>query len=261
MKIDQEKIVIPVTDGKMLKGIVRKPEGSGLFPVVILIPGFGSTMHEANGSFDEIAEQLNQIGILTLQFEFDIFMQDGSMREVPLDLRARQFADVLTWATSLPNIDPKRIGIVAQSYGVPTVLTVDLSWVKSIVLSCGVFAIDSSIRRVFRERGVEINENGDSILSRSNGERTIVGKEFWPSLASFHAIDRLSQLKQPVLMLHGDKDTKISTVEAKQIFAVLPGKTKKLKVLKDGDHGIIDVPKNIRNEYLKEINAWFHETL
>lgn len=244
-----------------MNGVLRKPEGKGLFPSVIFVPGFGSTMHEAKGSFDEIAKQLNNLGMLTLQFEFDIFTQDGSMREVPLTLRGRQFADALTWAKSLPNIDSKRIGIVAQSYGVPTVLTADLSWVKSIVLSCGVFAIDSSIRRVFRERGVEINENGDSILPRSNGERTIVGKDFWPSLASFHAIDRLSQLRQPVLMLHGDKDIKISTLEAKQIFAVLPGKTKKLKVLKDGDHGIIDVPINIRNEYLKEIKVWFHKTL
>lgn len=261
MKIAQEKIVIPVTEGTLLNGILKTPEGIGLFPTVVFVPGFGSTLHEWKGSFDEIAGRINEIGILTLQFEFDIFKSDGSQRELPLVIRARQFTDVVSWLLTCSHVDINRIGLVAQSYGAPTVLTADLARIKSIFLSCGVYDIDKSIRRVFKERGVDINLDGDTTLPRSSGEWTTAGKDFWPSLAAFDPVARAAQLTQPVLMAHGDKDTKISTKEAQKFFSVIPSERKKLKIFKGGDHGIIDVPCSMREEFLKEVVEWFKQTL
>ena len=261
MKISETKVLIPETGGNKLNGVLRKPEGSGLFPSVLFVPGFGSTLHEWKGSFDEIAGRLNEIGILTLQFEFSIFKSDGSQRELPLVVRAQQFTDVVRWLTAYPNVDTKRIGLVAQSYGAPTVLSADLTLMKSIFLSCGVYDIDTSIRRVFKERGVEINLDGDTTLPRSSGEWTTAGKDFWPSLAAFDPVARVVQLTQPVLMVHGDQATKISTREAQNFFALIPSKRKKLKIFIGGDHGFIDVPRSMREEYLKEVVDWFTQTL
>ena len=261
MGISEKKVSIIETGGNKLIGVLRKPQGDGLLPSVILVPGFGSTMHEWKGSFDEIARHLNTIGVLTLQFEFDIFKSDGSQRELPLVVRAQQFIDIVRWLLAYPHVDANRIGLIAQSYGVPTVLTADLTIMKSIFLSCGVYDIDKSIRRVFKERGVEINLEGDTTLPRSSGEWTTAGKDFWPSLASFDPVARAAQLTQPVLMAHGDQDTKISTKEAQNFFAVIPSKKKKLKIFKGGDHGIIDVPRPMREEFLKEVVDWFKQTL
>jgi|GEM_PF-2411639 len=265
----EEKILISIQGGVKLEGLVRKPQRDGPFPAVLFVHGLGVTMHEWKGSFDEIAGWLNDIGILTLQFQFDIFKPDGSERELPLEERARQFKDALNWLFTRPEVDTKRIGIVAQSFGVPTMLSLKrlnpaqqgLTFIKSFVFVSGAYFPEKSIRRVYEERGVVINLDGDTTLPRSSGERTTVGKEFWPSLASFDPVKEVKQLVQPVLMVHGDQDTKVSTAEAQEVFTAIPSKKKKLKIFKGGDHGITDVPKKMREEFFKEVVLWFQSTL
>ncbi len=265
----EEKILISIQGGVKLDGLLRKPPGDGPFPAVIFVSGLGMTLHEWKGSFDEIAGRLNDIGILTLQFQFDIFKPDGSERELPLEERARQFKDALNWLLTRPEVDTKRIGIVAQSFGVPTILCLKRShpawqgktFIESVVFVSGAYFPEKSIRRVYEERGVMINLEGDTTLPRSSGERTTVGKEFWPSLASFDPIKQVRKLTQPVLMIHGDQDAKVSTAEAQQVYAAIQSKQKKLKIFKNGDHGITDVPRPMREEFLVLVRDWFAKTI
>ncbi len=262
---------IPTRDGKKLEGLLHRPSGPGPFPAAIFVHGLGMTMHEWNGSLDEIAGRLNDSGILTLQFQFDIFKPDpserlgvgGSVRELPLDERAQQFEDALKWLLARPDVDTKRIGILAQSYGVPTVLSLAglNPAVKSYVFVSGTYFPEKSIRRVYEERGVTVNFHGDTRLPRSSGEETTVGREFWPSLASFDPIKEVKKLTQPVLMIHGDQDTKVSTAEAKHVFTATSSKKKQLKIFKGGDHGITDVPRPMREEFLTDVVKWFKTTL
>lgn len=253
-----------------MKKLVCVPtSGTKPFPAVVFVHGLGMTMHEYKSSFDEIAKRLNQAGILTFQFQFDIFKPDGSVRELPLNERAKQFTDALDWLLARPDVDTKRVGIIAQSYGVPTILSLErlnpakqgLTLIKSLAFVGGAYYPERSIRRVYEELGVKINLNGDTTLPRSSGEMTTVGKEFWPSLASFDPLAAVRALSQPVLMIHGDQDTKVSTAEAKEVFAALPSKQNKLKIFKGGDHGITDVPKMMRVEFLREVVEWFTQTL
>lgn len=245
-----------------MKKFVHAPDsGTRPFPAVVFVSGLGMTMHEYNGSFDEIAKRLNQAGILTLQFQFDIFKPDGSVRELPLNVRARQFEDAFHWLLVRPEVEPKRIGILAQSFGVPTILSTDVSSATSIVFNGGAYFPEKSIRRVYEELGVVVNLNGDTTLPRSSGEITTVGKEFWPSLAAFDPVSAVRKLIQPVLMIQGDQDTKVSVDEAQTVFAAIPSTKKKLKVFKGGDHGITDVPCAMREDFLKEVVSWFQLTL
>lgn len=251
-----------VTKDKLVhQGFVRKPKGKGPFPAVIFVPGLGMTMHEYNRSFDEIAKKLNQAGILTLQFQFDIFKPDGSVRELPLDARAKQFTKALDWLLARPDVDPKRVGILAQSYGVPTILSADVSLAKSLVFIGGAYFPWQSITRVYAELNVAINYEGDTTLPKTSGEYTTVGKEFWLSVKSFDPIAPAKKVTQPILMIHGDHDTKVSVDEAQTVFAALPSKQKKLKIFKGGDHGIVDVPRKMREELLKKVVEWFKQTL
>lgn len=257
----EENVLIASREGKKLKGLVQKPQGDGPFPAVIFVSGLGMTMHEWKNSFDEIAGRLGEAGFLTFQFQFDIFKPDGTVRELPLNERAAQFTDALRWLLARPDVDTKRIGVIAQSFGVPTILCADVSAVKSIVFISGAYFPVKSIRRVYEERGVEINFDGDTSLPRSTGERTTVGKEFWPSLASFDPIKQVRTIIQPVLMIQGDQDTKVSVGEAQTVFAAIPSTKKKLKIFKGGDHGITDVLRAMREEFLEEITSWFQTTL
>ncbi len=257
----EENVLITSRSGKKFDGLVRKPQGDGPFPAVIFVSGLGMTMHEWNGSFDEIAVRLNDIGILTLQFEFDISKPDGSVRELPLDERAEQFTDAFHWLLARPDVDIKCIGIVAQSFGVPTILNSDMFPAASIVCIGGAYYPEKNIRRVYEELGVMINFDGDTTMPPSSGERTTVDREFWQNLTSFDPITRVKRITQPVLMVHGDQDTKVFIAEAQRIFSLIPSKKKKLKIFNDGDHGIIDVPRTMREEFLKDVVQWFKETL
>lgn len=253
-----------------MKNLVHVPtSGNGPFPAVIFVHGLGMTLHEWKNSFDEIAGRLGEAGFLTFQFQFDIFKPDssgrlgasGSVRELPLDERAQQFTDALRWLLARPDVDPKRVGILAQSYGVPTILSADVSVAKSIVCISGAYYPEKSIRRVYEELGVVTNLDGDTTLPRSSGEQTTVGKEFWPSLAAFDPVSAVRKLIHPALMIQGDQDTKVSVGEAQTVFAAIPSKQKKLKIFKGGDHGITDVPRVTREEFLRAVVGWFIDTL
>ncbi len=219
-------------------------------------------MHEYKGSFDEIAKKINDVGILTLQFQFDIFKSDGSVRELPLEERARQSEDALQWLLARSDVDKKRIGVLAQSFGVPTVMNANINNIESMVFVSGAYNPLESITRVYTTRGAEINYNGDTTLPRSSGEHTTVGKEFWKSLRAYNELMLAHKLSIPSLfLLHGDKDVYIKPKYLRTFYSALSIRKKKMKIFKNGDHGLTDVPRPMREEFLREVVEWFKQTV
>lgn len=240
--------------------LVRKPPGNGPFPTVVFVHGLGMSLHEWNNSFDEIAERLNGVGILTVQFQFSIFT-NGKTVELSLTKRAEIFSGVLAQVKKRNDVDSSRIGIFAQSYGAPTALCADLSFVNTFVSVGGTFFVKESIARVYTELGVQINYQGNTTIPPSSGENTTVTKEFWRDAQSFNPFQEIQQLSMPVLLLHGDQDTKVATEEVRRIYQAIPARQKKLKIFRGGDHGIIDVSRAMREEFLSVVVQWFHQTL
>lgn len=248
---------IPFRDGDIIKGLMSIPAGAPPFPTVIFVSGLGMTMHEWNNSFDEIAKHLVDAGMLTVQFQFPIFDAGGRCRELPLGKRAIIVEDVIERVKKRSGVDQKKIGILAQSYGVPTVMSANFSGVASLLFVSGTYLVNKSIICVYEERGVNINFEGDTSLPRSGGENTTVGKEFWQDAAAFDAAERARNIRLPTFLIHGDKDSKITTEDVQMVFAAIANKEKKLKIFKDGDHGITDVPRPMREEFLQDILNWF----
>ncbi|MFZ5845012.1 MAG: HIT domain-containing protein [Patescibacteria group bacterium] len=252
---------IPMRNGKKLESLLQKPDGNGPFPVVLFVPGLGMTLHEWNSSFDEIAERLVNNGFLTIQFQFPIFDRSGHCRELPLDERAMILKEVIKWVARQSTVNPQRIGILAQSYGVATVMSLTSLSVKTLCLVSGSYNPKESIAKVYQERGVKINYQGDTTLPRSSGEFTTVGKEFWQAARNFDGVLAAKKIHAPVLFIHGDRDTKIPVSEVEKVFVAVPSTNKKLKVFKGGDHGITDVPRPMREEFLQDVVEWFKQTL
>lgn len=252
---------IPTEEGKKIEGLVRKPDGSGPFPVVVFVSGFGMTLHEYKNSFDEISNDLVVQGIETLQFTFPIFDENGLCRELPLTTRANMTEEVLSWVHAQRDVDTKKIGVLAQSYGAATVLGVNLKLIKTLLVVSGAYFPKRSIAQVYREKGVNINYSGDTSLPRSSGENTTVGKEFWIDIDNFDDLGKAKQVHLPFLMIHGDHDSKIPVSDARKIFAAIASPKKKIKIFKGGDHGIVDVPRPMREEFLSDVAVWFAKTL
>jgi alpha-beta hydrolase superfamily lysophospholipase len=62
-------------------------------------------------------------------------------------------------------------------------------------------------------------------------------------------------------MVHGDQDTKIPIAEAQKFFTAIGSKNKKLRIFMGGDHGMTDVPRRVREEFLRDVAEWFSNTL
>jgi len=261
MSIIEETLQITIRDGKKLDALLRKPTDGGPFPAVLFVSGLGMSLHEWNNSFDELSKRLVDAGFFTLQFTFSIFHPGGSCRELPLDKRASEFTDVLVWMKKRQNVDVHRMGILAQSFGVPTVLCADLATTKSLVFVGGAYFPYKSISKVYEELGTMINYQGDTTLPRSSGENTTVGKKFWENLVSYDDIVQVKRINQSAYMIHGDHDTKIPVSHAQRVFDEISSKDKKFKIFKGGDHGITDVPRPMREEFLRDVVDWFQNTL
>lgn len=257
----EEIVLITSREGKKLKGLVRKPQGDGPFPAVVFVSGLGMTMHEWNNSFDEIAQQLVAIGIMTIQFTFPTFDAQGKCKELALGKRGEIVEDILSWVRQRDDVHKERIGVLAQSYGAVTVLGINTKGIHTLLFVSGAYFPLKSITRVYTETGVKVQYDGDTSLPRSSGENTTVGKEFWNDIKTFDDTGRAKKLYLPVFIIHGDRDSKIPISDAQRVFNVIPSNQKKIKIFVGGDHGITDVPRPMREEFLGLVTDWFRITL
>ena len=235
----------------MMDTLILKPKGNGPFPAVLFVAGLGMTMHEWNNSFDEIAGRLVQNGIMTVQFQLPTFDAQGNSHEVPIHKRAKRVEEAFSWLSKRKDVLPDRIGIVAQSYGVTTVMAASLPSVRTAVWIGGAYVPQNSLAKAFEEK---------EVLRRSSGKTTIVGKEFWKDVRKFDDVILAQQIHYPVLIIHGDEDDKIPVADARKVFHAL-GAQKKLTIINGGNHGMNDVPRPMREELLRNVVEWFQETL
>lgn len=236
----------------MRDAVICKPKGNGPFPIILFVQGLGMTMHEWNNSFDEISRRLVDGGFQTVQFEFPIF-HDGMTRELPLRERAKIVEEVAN--------EYHPAGLLAQSYGAITTMVAKLPTVKTQLLVSAALSPLHSIKQVYEEVGMKVNYQGDTTMPRSSGENTTIGKEFWNDIQDFDDDKVAKTITIPTCMLHGDHDTKIPVETVQAFFRTIPMKTKKLKIYVGGDHGIVDVPRPQREEFLRDIVQWFQKTI
>ncbi|MBI3577560.1 prolyl oligopeptidase family serine peptidase [Candidatus Gottesmanbacteria bacterium] len=192
-----------------------------------------------------------------MEFHFSVV---GTERELALPARAKELEAVLSWVKQDKRVIRDRIGIHATSFGAPTTLSMNVAGIKSFVFVSGVYWL-TRFRKQFQGRGATIYYDKDTELPRASGKKTIVGPEFWPSIDAFDPLVIARKLTAPVLVIHGDRDDKIDTADVKKFFSAVVSKQKKLKIFKNGDHGITDVPRKMRQEFLNDVVEWFKKTL
>jgi hypothetical protein len=244
-----------------LETTVRMPEGKNKLPAVIMVAGIGANLHETNNSHDEISERLVNAGFITIQFSFaGRGNSEGDYNHMTLERQGFQVEDVISWVQNYLPVDQNRIGIYAMSFGVPSTLSSTLNSVTSLCLVSGGYFPRQAMERMFRQKG-EYDPQGISWRKFSTGEILNVKSDFWASLDRFNQLEVAKKLVSPTLIIHGDCDPKIPVADVKKVFSAVGSKNKKLKIFPGGDHGILEVPKEMREEFLKVVTNWFKETL
>ncbi len=254
-------ISIPNRFGEKLEMLIKKPDEAGKYPVVILVPGIGASMHETNNSHDEIAQRLCDAGFAAVQFSFaGRGKSEGSYEDMTLSRQALQLEDVITWTKKQDFADQDKVGIYAMSFGVATTIRLMPQDIASFCFVSGAYHPYESLKNLFSKNG-EVHEDGMSWRKFSNGDLIRLKPNFWQDVKACDMTGQLKKLTQPVCMIHGTADPKISCTEAEDVFSIIPSTIKKFLLIDGGDHGIIDVPPQTRQVFLKKVVQWFEDTL
>lgn len=247
-----------------LEALLRKPDTKGKFPAVILVSGFGMDLHESTNSNNEVSRELVRNGFLTLQFSFaGRGKSAGDYREMTLERQARQVEDIADWLVQNSEVDAVRIGIHATSFGCPSSMLVQHQSLKSQCFVSGVYYLDQRFEKSLRVdfTSTIITKTGETVFRNEDGSTTIVGPQFWETNKQFNAIVLARNIKTPVFMVHGDRDIYIEPTEAKKVYNAFAAQNKRFKLFTGGDHGITDVPRPMRDEFLRDVVKWFKQTL
>ncbi len=88
-----------------------------------------------------------------------------------------------------------------------------------------------------------------------------VGKNLWPSVDRFDPLLLTEKIQEPIFVLHESEDWSVETKEVEAVFEKIKSKNKQLKIFHGGDHGIMEVPRPMREEFLADVLDWFLKTL
>ncbi len=214
-------------DGAILPGILRRPDGPGPHPVVVLIPGLDSAKEEFRPTEQVFLER----GLAT-------FSVDGpGQGEAEYDLAIRPDwevpgAAILDAVSAMPGIDAGRIGLWGVSLGgyfAPRLASGDRR-AKACIALCGPYSFGEAwdqlpelTRDAFRVRSKSASAGQARLRA---GELTLAG----------HA----GRITAPLLVVAGQRDRIIGWQQARQLADEAAGPAEFL-LLEQGGHGCANV--------------------
>lgn len=118
----QQRIRIETAPGRMVDdAYLLVPDGNGPFPAVLVVFYEANTgIGRGKSPFRDFAYQLAKRGFVTLSFGGDpntYYPTKETCQIQPLSFHAYEAANCYNALANLPNVDPKRIGVVGHSYG------------------------------------------------------------------------------------------------------------------------------------------------
>ena len=222
------------------------------YPTVILAHGFGVTKEES-GMFDTIAKNLSEAGILVFRFDFSgCGKSEGDYSETSLSKLKSDLSKILEFVKSKPKVDTSRIGILGQSFGTATTITLEPK-VKCLIMMGSVAHPKEILIKLF---GEGYNPDGISTRVKSSGVITKVKPQFWKDFENHRLSESIKKIHSPILFIHGEKDDKVPLSEMEAYFK--NANEPKEKIIIDGaDHGL----RPHRNKMYKIVTDWFKKYL
>jgi len=236
-----------------LVGIETQPTGDkDKFPTVTLVHGFGATKEES-GMFDELAKHLADNGILSYRFDFSGRGESGgNYMDTSLSKQRDDLKSILEFVRSRPLVDTSHLGIVGQSFGTPTSITLHPD-IKSLVLMGSFGHAKEVMKNLF---GEGYNPSGISTRVKTDGKIVRLNPVFWKDFENHNVLKSIKQIRCPILFIHGSKDDIVPISEMEALYAAA-NEPKEKVIIKDADHGL--EPK--RGEMYRIVVNWFKRTL
>lgn len=221
-------------------------------PAIILVHGFGVTKEES-GMFDDIAKNLSDEGFLVYRFDFSgCGESEGDYSETSLSKLKSDLSKILEFVQSQSKVDSSRIGILGQSFGTATTITLEPK-VKCLVMMGSVAHPKKILAELF---GKGYNPKDISTRIKPNGMITKVKPQFWKDFENHNLLESIKSIYYPILFIHGSKDDKVPVADMESYFYNANEPKEKI-IIEGGDHGL----KPHRNQMYKIVVDWFKKYL
>lgn len=234
----------PGHDGTMLAGVLTLPKGEGPHPAFVLVPGSGSYDREGGGLLYTISDSLARLGAITLRYDKrGVGESGGDYQKADLEDFTLDADAWVEFLAKRPEVDKMRMGILGYSEGALSAARVALDN-KNIR---GIILMASPSTRMFPEMATEqavfydnINgwarEAADSIQKNLEViKNSLVAGHLWfqyngcripmMTLRSYYLMPDplkvVSQLRIPVLVLHGENDNVVPIRHSQNIYLEL----------------------------------------
>ncbi len=253
----ENKVEILNNFHEKLKGIENAPEAAlDKYPTVILTHGFAAEKTE-EGMFDDIAKSLTEDGFSVYRFDFSgCGESEGDYSKTSLTKLIKDLRSIIDFVKKQPKVDSDRLGLVGMSFGTTVAIGLNAPEIKSYVLLGSVANPYEVLKNLFQQ--YTFNPEGESFRITSEGRRIKMGPQFWQDLLSYNLLKKISEIRKPICIIHGEKDSAAPLQEAK-IFYQNAKEPKKLVIIKNSDHGFYQSIE--RREMIKELTDWFKKYL
>ena len=222
-----ERVEIPF-DGATIAAVLRRPDGAGPHPAVVLIPGLDSAKEEFRPTEDLFLSR----GIATLSV-------DGpGQGEAEYDLAIRPDwevpgAVIVSTLKGLPGIDPNRIGIWGVSLGGYYAARVasGAAAIRACISLCPTYCLGD-----IWERLPDLSRAAFTVRSKAGSQEQARLRAAELSMAGL-----AGRIAAPVLVIAGKLDRIFPWQDAERLASEI-GSHAELLLLEDGNHGCANVP-------------------
>lgn len=271
-----EDVRISLSCGDVLAGSLTLPGGrQPRAPAVVLITG--SSPHDRDNAapqtpltgyrpFRWIADRLSSHGIAVLRLDDRGIGESvgGDIRQLTTPERAADIEAGIAWLRQRSDIDPARIGLVGLSEGVSIAHMIASrdAGIKALVLLSGIGSSGREVLEYQIRQGV-LDEAQLAVLLRDDANTRF--------LRDFDPLATARQVKQPVLIIHGDRDRYVAPGDAAILGSAIssngnPDVT--VRLLAGYDHTLLRVDRDgrivsprIPTEVLALIQEWLGKRL
>ncbi|MFH1074487.1 MAG: alpha/beta fold hydrolase [Candidatus Firestonebacteria bacterium] len=234
-----EKIQYFKSGGFNLAGVMHLPKPrQKKAPLVVMNHGFTGNKSETHYMFTKLARALAENGIAA--FRFDCFASGDSEGEYKDTNFYRDISDAknaVVFAKSFKRIDKKRVGLFGMSKGgyISAILCGECKGIKAAGLMCA----PADFPKLWDTR-LGKNYKQNKIFDYSG---LSIGKVFTEALYSLgnKNLESIAGFKNPLLIVHGTKDTVVEVSDAKVYYKISGSKKKKLVLVKGSDHGFSSI--------------------
>ena len=249
----EKKVKTKNNKGEVLVGLKSRPdEDKNKYPTVILVHGFGATKEE-DGMFDDIAKKLSDNGILVYRFDFSGRGEsEGNYTNTSLSKQRDDLRSILDFVKKQHIVETFKIGILGQSFGTPTTITLHPD-IKSLILMGSFGHVKEVMKNLF---GEGYNPAGMSTRVKTDGEVVKLNPLFWSDFENHDILKSIKQVRCPILFIHGGKDDIVPVSEMETLYE-LANEPKKKLIIEGADHGL----DPYRDKMSKAVVDWFKRTL